>query len=46
MLPKRRRRATLDDVVELLHGIGVMMQKVDARLEDIVELLEGIDGET
>jgi hypothetical protein len=43
-----RGHATLDDVVELLQGVGVMLQKLDARLEKIVALLEeeadGQDG--
>jgi hypothetical protein len=36
----RRRPATIDDVVELLQGIGTMLQRVDAKLETIVSLLE------
>lgn len=45
MWQKRRRRATLDDVVELLDGLGTMLQQIDARLERIVSLLEEEGGE-
>jgi hypothetical protein len=30
---KRRTSATLDHVVELLHGIGVILMEIDAKLE-------------
>jgi hypothetical protein len=36
VLWRRRGRATLDDVVELLHGIGVILMRIDAKLEIIV----------
>lgn len=45
MWQKRRRRATLDDVVELLDGLGTMLQVIDGRLEEIVSLLKEEDGE-
>jgi hypothetical protein len=32
---RRRERATLDDVVELLRGIGTILIEIDAKLEDI-----------
>jgi hypothetical protein len=41
----RRDRATLDDVVELLHGLGVILQQVDAMFERIVWLLEEDDDD-
>jgi chaperonin GroEL (HSP60 family) len=45
----RRRRprptATLDDVVEVLTGIGRTLMSISARLDDIAELLEGEDDE-
>jgi hypothetical protein len=42
---RRRDRATLEDVVELLRGIGTMLMKIDAKLEAVVQYLEGEDGE-
>ena len=41
----RRQRATLDDVVELLRGIGTMLMKIDAKLEEVIRHLEGEDDE-
>jgi hypothetical protein len=36
MLRKRRTTAaTLDEVVELLRGIGTILMEIDAKLEDI-----------
>jgi hypothetical protein len=35
-----RRREPSPDVVELLEGIGRMLQVIDAKLQRIVELLE------
>jgi hypothetical protein len=35
-----RKREPLSDVVELLDGIGRMLQMIDAKLQRIVELLE------
>jgi hypothetical protein len=32
----RRGRATLDDVVELLRGIGTILMEIDAKLARIV----------
>lgn len=31
----KRQRATLDDVVELLRGIGTILMEIDAKLENI-----------
>ena len=36
---KRQSGATLDDVVELLHGIGVILMEISARIEDIIQLI-------
>jgi hypothetical protein len=33
----RRERATLDDVVELLRGIGTILMAIDAKLARIVQ---------
>ena len=44
---RRRGSATLDDVVELLRGIGTILMKIDAKLDEIVQHLYGDeDGET
>jgi hypothetical protein len=32
----RRERATLDDVVELLRGIGTILMEMDAKLETML----------
>lgn len=32
---RRRPRATLDDVVEYLHGIATILMEIDAKLDDI-----------
>jgi hypothetical protein len=37
--------ASLADVVELLQGIAVLLQVMDARLENIEDALEANDGE-
>jgi hypothetical protein len=36
----KRTRERWDDVVELLNGIGRMLQEIDAKLDRIVRLLE------
>jgi hypothetical protein len=36
VLRRRRERATLDDVVELLRGIGTILMAIDAKLQTIV----------
>jgi hypothetical protein len=43
----RWRRRAAADVIELLHGLGRMLQEIDAKLEDIRDLLreEDDDGE-
>jgi hypothetical protein len=38
-------RATLDDVVEILAGIGQVLMRISANLEDIVAILGGEDDE-
>jgi hypothetical protein len=37
---RKAKKWSLDDVVELMNGFGVMLQTIDARLEDIIHLLE------
>jgi hypothetical protein len=36
----RPERARLEDVVELLEGLGRMLMEIGAKLDDIIELLE------
>jgi hypothetical protein len=36
----RREQATLDDIVELLAGLGRVLMGISARLDDIIDLLE------
>ncbi len=43
MLRYRRPGATLDDVVEVLHGIGVILMEISAKLEDIARQIRGDD---
>jgi hypothetical protein len=47
MLRWRRSVATLDDVVELLEGIGRVLMEISARLDEVRELMKGNgdDGE-
>jgi len=42
---RRERRATLDDVVELLHGIGTILMEIDAKLEEAIQHLEEDDDD-
>jgi hypothetical protein len=42
---RKERGADLDDVVEVLEGIGTTLMVLSARLERIVELLGGDDDE-
>jgi hypothetical protein len=39
------RPATLDDVVEVLQGIGHALMTISAKLDDIIAILEGDDEE-
>jgi len=39
----RRERATLDDVVELLRGIGTTLMKIDSKLEELISYIDGED---
>jgi hypothetical protein len=41
----RRGRATLDDVVELLRGIGTILMEIDAKLERILPQNGGDEDE-
>jgi hypothetical protein len=36
-----RRQEPPSDVIELLEGIGRILQEIDAKLERIIELLQG-----
>jgi hypothetical protein len=41
----RRDRATLDDVVELLRGIGTILMEIDAKLQKILSQNGGDEDE-
>jgi hypothetical protein len=41
----RRQQATLDDVVELLRGIGIILMEIDAKLDRVIRYLRGDDDE-
>jgi len=45
VLQRRRRRSQLDEILEVLHGIGMMLMDISARLETVVDLMKGGDGE-
>lgn len=45
MLRKRRTTATLDDVVEYLHGIATILMEIDAKLQRIARENGDDDGE-
>jgi hypothetical protein len=42
---RRRSTATLDDVVELLHGIGTILMEINAQLDRIAKHLKGDEDE-
>ncbi len=42
---RRKTESTLDDVVEVLEGLGQMLQVIDRRLEVIAGILRGDDEE-
>lgn len=43
--PRRRPTATLDDVVEVLHGIGIILMEISAKLDNIATLIGEDDDE-
>ncbi len=46
MLRRRSKpHSTLDDVVEVLEGIGLELMGISARLDDVIGILEGEDDE-
>jgi len=40
-----RSAATLDDIVEVLHGIGVILMAISAKLDEVIELMGGDEDE-
>ena len=38
-----RKRRQLHEILEVLHGIGMMLKDISARLETVVDLMEGSD---
>lgn len=45
VIRRRRKRRQLDEVLEALHGIGMMLMDINARLETVVDLMKGGDDE-
>ena len=45
ILRRRGKQRQLDEVLEVLHGIGMMLMDISARLETVVELMKGDNGE-
>ncbi len=46
MITRRRgKQRQLEEVLEVLHGIGMMLMDISARLETVVELMKGGDDE-
>jgi hypothetical protein len=44
VIRQRPKRRQLDEILEVLHGIGMMLMDISARLETVVELMKG-DGD-
>ena len=42
---RRKSESTLDDVVEVLQGVGRMLQEIDGKLQEIIGILRGDDEE-
>ena len=42
---RRHKRRQLDEILEVLHGIGMMLMDISARLENAVDLMKGGDDE-
>jgi hypothetical protein len=41
----RAKRRQLDEILEVLHGVGMMLKDISARLETVVDLMKGGDNE-
>ena len=42
---RRRKQRQLEEILEVLHGIGMMLMDISARLETVVDLMKGSDDE-
>ena len=42
---RRAKRQQLDEILEVLHGVGMMLMDISARLETVVDLMKGGDDE-
>lgn len=42
---RRGKRRQLEEVLEVLHGIGMMLMDIGARLETVVDLMKGGDDD-
>ena len=45
MLRRRAKRRQLEEILEVLHGVGMMLMDISARLETVVDLMKGGDDE-
>jgi hypothetical protein len=41
VLRRRRKRQQLDEILEVLHGIGMMLMDISARVETVVDVMKG-----
>jgi hypothetical protein len=41
MIWRRRKQRQLDEILEVLRGIGMMLMDISARLETVVDLIKG-----
>jgi hypothetical protein len=42
---QRRKQRQLDEILEVLHGIGMMLMDISARIETVVDLMKGGEDE-
>jgi hypothetical protein len=42
---RRDKRRQLEEVLEVLHGVGMMLMDISARLETMVDLMKGGDND-
>jgi len=42
---RRGKQRQLEEMLEVLHGIGMMLMDISARLETVVDLMKGGDDE-
>jgi hypothetical protein len=42
---RRRKQRQLDEILDVLHGIGMMLMDISARLETVVDLMQRGDDD-